>query len=254
MSDYGGQHQATRRTARAAAYGTPCVRCGRVMFEGEPIDLDHHDDRDGYRGFAHARCNRSAGGKLGAARRWAGRRKRKGHRRVLTNVVLGLQIAQDRSFTSIAAAQLLEDGVVAGELVEYLPGSSAVEEVLQYQTRTTVIGVVIDGRSPAATLIAPLEKAGVVVTQPTTVDLTVAHGDLLDRLKAGTLRVAGHPALDAAARHGTQRPLSGAQSWERRGAAVDIGPLDALTLAVWGACNIQAQPFFASVRTREEWR
>lgn len=67
---YGADHQRRRRAALAALVpGTPCGRCGQPMHPGQHLDLDHTDDRDGYRGLAHSRCNRSAGGKKGSAGR-----------------------------------------------------------------------------------------------------------------------------------------------------------------------------------------
>jgi hypothetical protein len=67
---YGTRHQAIRRALLPGAYGQPCIRCGQPLQPGQPIELDHTDDRRGYAGFAHRWCNRSAGGQLGAARRW----------------------------------------------------------------------------------------------------------------------------------------------------------------------------------------
>jgi hypothetical protein len=63
--------------------------------------------------------------------------------------------------------------------------------------------------------------------------IAVAHGTFLDELAAGRLRHAGQPELDAAVRHGAQRPLGGATAWQRRGMPVDVSPLVAATLAVW---------------------
>jgi hypothetical protein len=64
-SGYGRRHHELRLRLLPKAYGTPCVRCGRTMEHGQDLDLDHTDDRAGYRGFAHAFCNRSAGGYKG---------------------------------------------------------------------------------------------------------------------------------------------------------------------------------------------
>ena len=61
---YGPGHQAERRR-RLAMYrpSDPCPRCGAplgaVVAE---LDLGHTDDRRGYTGLEHARCNRAARG------------------------------------------------------------------------------------------------------------------------------------------------------------------------------------------------
>jgi hypothetical protein len=65
-------------------------------------------------------------------------------------------------------------------------------------------------------------------------EIAVAHGTLLDELAAGPAAPRRQPELDAAVRHGAQRPLGGAAAWQRRGIPVDVSPLSAATLAVWG--------------------
>ena len=73
---YGTEHQRLRKAALAdlamrttAGVTTTCPHCGRPMHVGMALDLDHTDDRRGYRGLAHRSCNRSAGGKKGNASR-----------------------------------------------------------------------------------------------------------------------------------------------------------------------------------------
>lgn len=75
---YGAQHQRLRRvllatlTTRAlAGHTTPCPRCGEPMHPTQHLDLDHTDDRSGYRGLAHRSCNRSAGAHKSNRRRTA---------------------------------------------------------------------------------------------------------------------------------------------------------------------------------------
>ncbi len=61
---YGWQHQQLRRALLAALVpGTACCRCGLPMDLTQSLDLDHNDDRTGYNGLAHSRCNRAAGGR-----------------------------------------------------------------------------------------------------------------------------------------------------------------------------------------------
>ena len=40
-----------------------CARCGQLILPGEKFHLDHTDDRTGYLGPSHERCNLSAAGK-----------------------------------------------------------------------------------------------------------------------------------------------------------------------------------------------
>lgn len=66
---YGRRHQDIRAAHLQGAYGQPCLHCGQTMTQDQDLDLDHTDDRLGYRGFAHAGCNRSAGARKGNAAR-----------------------------------------------------------------------------------------------------------------------------------------------------------------------------------------
>jgi DNA-directed RNA polymerase subunit RPC12/RpoP len=63
---YGTEHQRLREATVFAAYGTPCVRCGKEMKPGQKLNLDHSDDGTVYLGYSHQRCNSQAG----AAKRW----------------------------------------------------------------------------------------------------------------------------------------------------------------------------------------
>jgi hypothetical protein len=61
---YGWKHQQARADAiRNMQDGAACSRCGRPMRRSQAglLDLDHTDDRAGYRGLAHRTCNRRAG-------------------------------------------------------------------------------------------------------------------------------------------------------------------------------------------------
>lgn len=63
---YGHQHKQARADALAHLQrydGQLCHHCGLPMWHaaGALLDLDHSDDRSGYRGLAHRSCNRRAG-------------------------------------------------------------------------------------------------------------------------------------------------------------------------------------------------
>lgn len=229
---YGGDHQALRKVALPYAYGQPCSRCGRPMLPGQALDLDHRDDGGGLLGFAHAVCNRRAGGRLGNARR----RERTRRMRAMPSVALGVEIAEARDHTSIVAAGPIDDSdMILVDLVAYLDGTDAAGTILELRETRQVVAVAIDPHSPAATLLGPLRAARVKeLLEPSTSDVVVAHGEFIDVLAAGRLRHAGQPELTAAVRAGLQRPLGGAATWARRGEQVDGAPLRAATLACWG--------------------
>jgi hypothetical protein len=63
--------------------------------------------------------------------------------------------------------------------------------------------------------------------------VTVAHGEFLDLVNDHQLVHLEQAPLTSAVRAAQQRPLAGAQAWERR-ITVDQAPLVAATLACWG--------------------
>lgn len=75
-TDYGRPHRARRaRLAPMVEAGiVACARCGKMIAPGEKWELDHAPGKQGYLGASHFKCNRSHGGKLGAAITNRGRR------------------------------------------------------------------------------------------------------------------------------------------------------------------------------------
>jgi hypothetical protein len=212
------------------------------MLPGQALDLDHTDDRAGWLGMSHATCNRRAGQRVAMERR---RARRERMIAMVEQIALALEISEDRRHCSIVAAGRLEDDLVLLELAAYLPGTDPTAAVLRLREERTVLAVAVDPHSNAATCIRPLEAAGVAVTKPTSSDLVEAHGMFLDALAAGRIRHQGQPELTAAARHLEQRRLGGASAPERRGAAVDVAPAVAATVALWalGTAPPPRKPF-----------
>jgi hypothetical protein len=61
---------------------------------------------------------------------------------------------------------------------------------------------------------------------------------LYDAVAQRTLRHLGQPELSDAIAGGVKRPLGDLWAWSRKSSAVDISPLVAATLALWGASTV----------------
>jgi hypothetical protein len=156
---------------------------------------------------------------------------------MLVDCCLGVEIAEDRQHTSIAAAGLIDGGVVVVELVHYIGGTDPVAEILALRKVRTVRAVAIDPRSPGATLVRLLRNAGVGFTEMSSHDVSVAHGRFIDLLTAGKLKAARDERLTDAVKYGQDRRLGGASAWERRDAAKDVSPANAAEFAVWAVLD-----------------
>lgn len=56
---YDAAHDRKRAELLAAFQpGDPCALCGQPMASKANLDLAHNENRDGWKGLAHARCNR----------------------------------------------------------------------------------------------------------------------------------------------------------------------------------------------------
>lgn len=51
---YDTEHERLRAELLPQAYGRRCIYCGERMWPHQHLDLDHTDDRKGYRGIVHA--------------------------------------------------------------------------------------------------------------------------------------------------------------------------------------------------------
>lgn len=151
-------------------------------------------------------------------------------------VAFGLDVTLDRAHAAISAA-FPRDGGQRVEVIDHRPGVGwAVERLAELNRRWKPVAVVVDGVGPAASLITPLQQAGVEVQSPATRDVGRACAAFYDGvLDTRSVWHGGQPSLDAALAGARKRTLGeSGWAWGRKGSHVDISPLVAATLAVWG--------------------
>jgi hypothetical protein len=159
-------------------------------------------------------------------------------------VALAAEISEDRSRCVIAAGWWDEDGRPVVEIVWSGDPSLAVVELVRLKARFVPVAVVVDGKSPSATLIEPLSRARITAREPSAQEMQVAAGDFRDLVRSGGLRHLDQPELTEAVRSVQQRRLAGGTSWLRRtdDGQADQAPLGAATLAVWALRHIKPIP------------
>lgn len=113
--------------------------------------------------------------------------------------------------------------------------------------RDKLAAVMIDAQSPAMALLPDFKAAHVRVTITGANDIGRATGRFMDMLKAGKLTHLPddrQEALAAAVKGATTRPIgrAGAFGWDRSATDIDISPLVASTIALYGACTTTRNP------------
>jgi hypothetical protein len=163
------------------------------------------------------------------------------------DVVFALDVAPDRSSASVAASGLREDGLGHVEIIKRARGTGwVVDYVAERVDKHGVEIVLVDGKGPAGSLIEPLQDRGVNVVAVNAQEHAQACGVMFDTVEERALRHLGTQELAAAVRGAAKRPLGDAWAWSRKTSTVDISPLVAGTLALWGAMNrIAREPMAA---------
>lgn len=165
-------------------------------------------------------------------------------------VAFAVTMSTDREWVTICAAGRRADGLYHVVVVDRRLGSGwVIERLKQLVEKWKPCAVVIDKGSPAASLAAEAEEAGLVLTPITARDVAAAAGAFFDG-------IAGRPApdpdtgemgrdprvirhrdqveLSAAVAGAMRRVLSTAWAWDQLGATVDITPLIGVSNALWG--------------------
>ncbi len=154
----------------------------------------------------------------------------------IDRLALAIDVTPDRTSGSVAVAGQRADERWHIEMVDNRNGVGwLVERVAGIVTRQGIRAVVIDGASPAQSLVEPLEGKGVTVTTTTARQMVSACGEFYDAVMEDRLRHIDQPQLSASLGGARKRSLGDAWAWHRKNATSDITPIVAATLALWGA-------------------
>jgi phage terminase large subunit-like protein len=145
----------------------------------------------------------------------------------------GIDVAMDRSYASICVAD--ETGRV--ELIEHRESVSWVVDRILKLWREHKGSIVVDGYSPANSLVDRLETGGVPVTRYTLRDMTAACGLFYDAVLDDAIRIRPNASLESAIASAKRKQMSSGYLWSRTVDAADLTPLFAATLAYHHATN-----------------
>lgn len=159
-------------------------------------------------------------------------------------IAFALDFTPERSFGTIAVAGNNQHGKLHLEIpgdetrgfVDHRPGTAwMVPRMVELHNKWKPCAVVIQGNSPAASLIPELEAKGVPVKVPSAAAYAGACGALYDSVYAMKLAHLGQSPMTVALAGALKLDLGeGAWKWNRKEVNVDISPVVAMTLASWG--------------------
>lgn len=149
----------------------------------------------------------------------------------------GLDMSHDR---------VVSIGVCVGEHVEVAALDKvsdtlgAVEWLIERAGKTTP--VVVDGQSPAASMVSALRNAGVQVVVTSAPDMAKACGAFYDAVLEGRLTHFDQTPLNTALLGARKRPIgtAGGWGWDRKDYSINLAPLVSVTLARFGATTAPA--------------
>jgi hypothetical protein len=149
---------------------------------------------------------------------------------------LAVDVAADRSSASLAVAGAHPDDPtrIAVEILDHRRGLDWLADAVA-EARGRYRAPVVADSLVAASIVAELRRRRVKVDPVGASDHARACSMFVDRLAWHTLTHRSQAVLDDAIMGARRRPLGDAWLWSRRNSSVDISPLVAATLAVWGA-------------------
>lgn len=152
--------------------------------------------------------------------------------------VLGLSISPERDRAALVAAGAFAVNDVERVALEVIEAGGDIEHVVRRAVEVSeqwFAPIIIDSHSPAGARIEYLRREGCTVEVVHTVEVVKAAGDLHDAICSSSITHRGDYRLTEALAGAAKRKVGQAWAWGRASTAVDITPLEAASLARWGA-------------------
>lgn len=145
----------------------------------------------------------------------------------------GIDVAMDRSYSAISVS----DDTGRVELIEHREGVGwVVDRALDLWRKHRGV-LVVDGYSPANSLVDRLEGGGIPVTRYTIRDMTAACGLFYDAVLDDAIRIRPHASLSAAIESAKRKQMASGWLWSRTVETADLTPLFSSTIAYHHATN-----------------
>ena len=149
--------------------------------------------------------------------------------------VLAIDTSHNRGMSYLAVAGYRDDGLPHCEVIMKRANTEWVVETVSEKLAFTPDAVVVQGRgAPASSLIEFLKLADVDVTECQGNDLGASCGQFADRVMSKSVRFLDQDALNIAAGDAVKKDLGEVWVWNRAKSPVDVAPLCAVTMALWG--------------------
>jgi hypothetical protein len=165
-------------------------------------------------------------------------------------VCFSLDVARDRSYGAIGVSGFRADGKLHVEVVEHKRGTGwIVARIVELVKTHSPLAVILDASGAVSSLVPELIKAlkededGNLLLGLPDKELVLVNarehaqacGMIYDAVDQDTLRHLGTTELTAAIAGAVKRPLGDSWAWSRKNSTIDICPLVAITLALWGS-------------------
>jgi hypothetical protein len=150
-------------------------------------------------------------------------------------VAFAVEVAEDRTWACIGAAGTTKNDENHVEVIDYRPGTGwLVGRMVELTLRHPTAVVIVQSNAPAGSLVSDLTEADVPVVKATTQEYAQACGMFYDAVAQDVVRHLGQRELNVAVGGAVKRTSGDAFVWDRRKSSLDISPLVAVTLALWG--------------------